>query len=175
MTALPKEMEISFGPYQLEKANARLLRGNCPVPLAPKALDVLHYLATRSGRLVTKEELLAALWPDVLVSDASIKVCVREIRKALNDGAKRPTYIETVHRRGYRFIAAVRESSPPRWNEDTLTRGVPIAVARSAAPFPAAHALSARNADMQPLAAAPTRRQCVFISVDARGTQIIVF
>src|SRR6476469_6472827 len=96
--------QILFGPYQLDRANARLLCGRVPVALTPKAFDVLHYLASRPDRLVTKEELLSAVWPDVVVSDASVKVCVREIRKALDDGPKTPRYIETVHRRGYRFI-----------------------------------------------------------------------
>src|SRR6476661_5991108 len=96
--------QILFGPYQLDRANARLLRGRAPIALTPKALDVLHYLASRPDRLVTKDELLSAVWPDVVVSDASVKVCVREIRKALDDGPKTPKYIETVHRRGYRFI-----------------------------------------------------------------------
>src|SRR4051794_19964254 len=95
---------ISFGPYHLDQANARLLRAGQPVAMTPKALHVLHHLASRPDRLVTKDELLSAVWPDVIVSDASVKVCVREIRKALDDGAKTPRYIETVHRRGYRFI-----------------------------------------------------------------------
>src|SRR6266404_4890640 len=108
MTTLLSVKEIAFGPYVLEAENARLLRAGRPVALTPKALAVLHYLATRPDRLVTKNELLSFVWEDVLVSDASIKVCVREIRKALNDGAKTPIYIETVHRRGYRFIAPIR-------------------------------------------------------------------
>src|SRR3954466_7128236 len=102
------EQEILFGPYRLDRSNARLLCGRAPVALTPKAFDVLHYLASRPDRLVTKDELLSAVWPDVIVSDASVKVCVREIRKALDDGAKAPTYVETAHRRGYRFIADVQ-------------------------------------------------------------------
>jgi len=99
--------EICFGPYQLDASNARVLRGGVPVALTPKAFDVLNHLASRPQRLVTKEELLSAIWPDVIVSDASIKVCIREIRKALDDSVKAPAYIETVHRRGYRFIAQI--------------------------------------------------------------------
>src|SRR4051812_48607560 len=94
---------IVFGPFHLDRANARLLRGGAPVPVTPKAFDVLHYLASRPEKLVTKNELLGAVWPDVVVSDSSIKVCVREIRNALADDVKTPRYIETVHRRGYRF------------------------------------------------------------------------
>src|SRR5215217_1770243 len=107
MTTTAVAREIAFGPYRLDAQNARLLRAGRPVALTPKAFDVLHHLASRPQRLVTKDELLTAVWPDVIVSDASIKVCVREIRKALDDGVKTPTYIETVHRRGYRFIAKV--------------------------------------------------------------------
>src|SRR5256885_953985 len=104
--------EICFGPYELDASNARVLRGGVPVALTPKAFDVLHHLAARPQRLVTKDELLSAVWPDVIVSDASIKVCVREIRKALDDDARTPNYIETVHRRGYRFIAATSDKEP---------------------------------------------------------------
>ena len=99
---------IAFGPFRLDPDDARLVDGaGKPVALTPKALDVLHYLASRPDRLVTKDELLSAVWPDVIVGDASIKVCVREIRQALRDDVKTPQYIETVHRRGYRFIAKV--------------------------------------------------------------------
>src|SRR3954471_2482537 len=98
------EARIVFGKFTLDRANARLSCDGESVGITPKALDVLHYLASRPDRLVTKQELLSAVWPDVVVGDASIKVCVREIRKALDDGPKTPRYIETVHRRGYRFI-----------------------------------------------------------------------
>src|SRR5688572_21882192 len=104
---------VAFGSFQLDPSDARLLRDGRPVPLTPKAFDVLHFLVQRPDQLVTKDELLSAVWPDVIVSDASIKVCVREIRKALDDGAKTPTYIETAHRRGYRFIAPVADAEKP--------------------------------------------------------------
>jgi pimeloyl-ACP methyl ester carboxylesterase/DNA-binding winged helix-turn-helix (wHTH) protein len=84
------------------------LQGTCgPVPLTPKALAVLQYLAQKAGKLVTKQELLDALWPDVFVADGALKVCIREIRSALEDDARAPRFIETAHRRGYRFIAPV--------------------------------------------------------------------
>jgi len=114
------ESEIAFGPFRLERGNARLTHEGRAVALTPKAFDVLEYLATRPDRLVTKAELLSALWPDVIVGDASVKVCVREIRKALDDGVKSPRYIETVHRRGYRFIAALggRPAAPAAGRAD---------------------------------------------------------
>src|SRR3954471_10425590 len=99
--------EVDCGPFRLDAPNSRLLRDGKPVALTPKAFDVLRYLTSQPDRLVTKSELLSAVWPDVLVTDASVKVCVGEIRKALRDSTKVPKYIETVHRRGYRFIAPV--------------------------------------------------------------------
>ena len=81
------------------------------MPLTPKAYGVLLHLALHAGRLVTKQELFDAAWADVFVGDAALKVCIREIRKALEDDAQKPQYIETAHRRGYRFIAAVTEAA----------------------------------------------------------------
>ena len=67
-----RDQPILFGPFCLDRAAARLLRDGRPVALTPKAYDLLHLLASKPGRLVTKEELLAAIWPDAFVSDASI-------------------------------------------------------------------------------------------------------
>ena len=77
------------------------------MPLAPKAFTVLQHLVTHSGQLITKDELLELAWADVHVGDGALKVCVREIRRALQDDPRTPAYIETAHRRGYRFIAPV--------------------------------------------------------------------
>ncbi|HEV8378037.1 MAG TPA: BREX system ATP-binding domain-containing protein, partial [Tepidisphaeraceae bacterium] len=109
----PSTDEVDFGPYRLDAPNSRLLRDGRPVALTPKAFDVLRYLTSQPDRLVSKKELLSAVWPDVFVSDASVKVCVREIRKALRDSTKSPKYIQTIHRRGYRFIAPVAAAGPP--------------------------------------------------------------
>src|SRR5436190_13567595 len=96
--------EIVFGPFRLDRRNARFMRDGQSIALTPKAFDVLAYLAGRANQLVTKKELLAAIWPDVVVSDASVKVCILEIRKALGEKSATAKYIQTVHRRGYRFI-----------------------------------------------------------------------
>ncbi len=101
---------VRFGPFRLDAANAHLWRGSDKIPLKPKTFSVLCYLVERAGQLVTKEELLKTLWPNVRVGDAVLKVCIREIRKALEDQAKAPQFIETVHRRGYRFIGEVVSS-----------------------------------------------------------------
>jgi DNA-binding winged helix-turn-helix (wHTH) protein/predicted ATPase len=109
----PLGERLTFGPFVLEYANARLLRDGRDIPLSPKAFDVLAYLAGRPDQLVSKNQLLASVWPDVVVSDASVKVCVREIRKALADDADSPRFVATVHRRGYRFVAPVN-AAPER-------------------------------------------------------------
>ncbi len=99
---------VSFEPFRLDVPNQQLWRGAHALKLKPKALAVLHYLVAHAGQLVTKDALWQALWPDVTVSDDVLTACVRDIRKALSDDAKRPRLIETVHRRGYRFIGAVQ-------------------------------------------------------------------
>ena len=98
---------IRFDAFQLDPPNARLLRGNRAIALQPKAFDVLAYLVENAGQLVTQDELIDAVWPDTIVGDSSLKSCIRQIRQALGDPARQPRFIETVHRRGYRFIASI--------------------------------------------------------------------
>lgn len=98
---------IIFDPFRLDTINERLWRGAQAISLTPKAFAVLHNLLKHPGRLVTKEELLDAVWPETCVTDAVLKVCIREIRKALGDDPQAPRFIETVHRRGYRFIGKI--------------------------------------------------------------------
>jgi DNA-binding winged helix-turn-helix (wHTH) protein/predicted ATPase len=104
------QQTVRFGPFRLDAANAHLWRETEKIPLKPKTFSVLCYLIERAGQLVTKEELFRTLWSDVRVGDAVLKVCIREIREALADHAKTPQFIETVHRRGYRFIGEVVSS-----------------------------------------------------------------
>jgi pimeloyl-ACP methyl ester carboxylesterase len=98
---------LRFGTFRLDRAQGRLWRASEVVPLTPKAFAVLDYLVGEAGRLVTKSELLDVCWPGVHVGDAALKVCIREIRRALDDDAHTPKFVETAHRRGYRFIAPV--------------------------------------------------------------------
>src|SRR5262245_20027040 len=106
-----------FGPFLLDEANQRLIRDQRAMALPPKSFAVLAHLLSRAGRLVTKEELLNAVWPGVHVGDAVLKTSIREIRKALADPARSPVFIETVHRRGYRFIASVTATTPGQPDE----------------------------------------------------------
>ena len=105
MTPAPDDAWVRFGPYQLHPIQG-LSRGTAEVRVTPKALAVLQVLARQAGRVVTKEELFRTVWPDAAVSDATLSSCILELRKALGDDARRPRYIETLHRRGFRFIAA---------------------------------------------------------------------
>src|SRR5262245_61721528 len=103
-----------FGPFRLDQANAGLWRAEQPVTLRPKTFEVLVYLVTHAGQLVTKEALLDAVWPETMVSEGVLKTSMNELRKALGEAAKAPQWIATVHRRGYRFVAPVTrvEGSP---------------------------------------------------------------
>ncbi len=83
------------------------------VSLRPKSLAVLRYLAEHPGRLIARKELLNAVWLDTHVSTAALKVCIREIRRALGDNPTTPQFIETRPRQGYRFIAPITATAPP--------------------------------------------------------------
>ena len=103
---------LFFPPFRLDPVNAQLWRDDEEISLRRKTFDVLLYLVDHPGQLVTKQALLDAVWPEVTVSDSMPAVCVKELRKALGDEAKVPRFIETVHGRGYRFVATVTGAAP---------------------------------------------------------------
>jgi DNA-binding winged helix-turn-helix (wHTH) protein/Flp pilus assembly protein TadD len=96
-----------FGPFVVERSAYRVLRDGQPMPLSPKLVDVLLYFVSRPTVLVTKEELFDAIWPDVSVTENALTQAISDLRQALGDDPSSPTYIQTVARRGYRFIAPV--------------------------------------------------------------------
>jgi adenylate cyclase len=104
------EHQVTFDHYRLDLANEQVWQGTQLLPLTSKAFAVLRYLVEHAGQLVTKAELFDALWPGTAVSDGALTFCIVELRKALSDDAKAPRFIETVHRRGYRFIEKVVSS-----------------------------------------------------------------
>lgn len=112
-SAATRPRRSRFGPYVLDRVDHRLWKGEDPVPLPPKAFDLLSHLVANAGVLATKDELLDALWPETYVSDAVLKVTVGELRRALGDRAQAPAWIQTVHRKGYRFIGRVESDPPP--------------------------------------------------------------
>src|SRR6266446_1250297 len=98
-----------FGEFTLDTDQRILLREGKPLSLAPKVFDTLLILVESSGRIVGKEELMNRLWPDTFVEEANLTFNIQQLRKALGDNARNPIYIETIARRGYRFIANVEE------------------------------------------------------------------
>ncbi|MGB2713882.1 MAG: winged helix-turn-helix domain-containing protein [Vicinamibacterales bacterium] len=96
-----------FGSFRLEPTEHLLLRAGQPVSLTPKAFDLLVYLVEHAGRLVTKQELMSALWPNSFVEEANLTFTVSALRKALGDGQDGEQFIQTVPTRGYRFVAPV--------------------------------------------------------------------
>ncbi|HEU5161785.1 MAG TPA: transcriptional regulator, partial [Thermoanaerobaculia bacterium] len=107
MTTPARHGAYDFGPFRLDARGHRLLRDTGTLPLKPKAFDMLLLFVENPGRVVTKEEILGALWPDTIVEEASLSQNVYEIRKALGDSERPHRYLENVPKRGYRFIAAV--------------------------------------------------------------------
>ena len=94
-----------FKTFRLDTANHLLWWNGDRVPLAPKAFDVLAYLVEHAGRVVTQDEILDALWPETYVNPEVLRKYILEIRKTLGDRPDKPEFIETLPKRGYRFIA----------------------------------------------------------------------
>src|SRR5437660_2955863 len=101
-------IRYEFGEFRLDAAQRVIFRAGRAVPLAPKVLETLLALVERSGTLVTKDELMARLWPDTFVEEANLTQNVFQLRKVLGEGQDKTNYIETVPRRGYRFMGEVK-------------------------------------------------------------------
>ncbi len=100
-----------FGPFRYDTEQRLLFRDEGMVPLVPKAIDTLHVLLERRGRVVEKAELMKLVWPDTVVEDVGLARNISLLRKALGDEGAESSYVETIPRRGYRFVAA--EAFPP--------------------------------------------------------------
>src|SRR3954471_18683154 len=122
------EKLITFDPFCLDLANEQLWRGSQAINLRPKAFAVLEHLVSRPGELVTKERLLGAVWRETFVGDAVLKVTIRQIREALGDDPKSPRFIETAHRRGYRFIGQIAEGGPVLATEQPAGSAPPLSL-----------------------------------------------
>jgi TolB-like protein/DNA-binding winged helix-turn-helix (wHTH) protein/Tfp pilus assembly protein PilF len=108
---------FEFGPYRLDPAAGVLTRDGALVVLNPKAVDTLAVLIRHHGNVVSKEELMKAVWPHAFVEEANLNVQISVLRKALEDSPEHPAFVETIPRRGYRFCAAVQEvyEEPAEW------------------------------------------------------------
>lgn len=119
-----------FGPFRLFPHRQLLLQGDRRIHLGARAFELLHLMVKRSGEIISKDDLVAAAWPNVFVHDSNLKVNMWSLRRSLGDTQKQPTYIATVAGRGYRFVSAVQfataslvdESAPL---EATERRGLP--------------------------------------------------
>ena len=109
-------LHVRFGEFELDEANALLLRGGSSIALSPTPFGLLCALARRPGTLLTKHALLDEVWGHQFVSDSVLKGAISDVRAALGDDPQHPRFIETVPRRGYRFIAVRRRplTAPPR-------------------------------------------------------------
>src|SRR5579864_837819 len=105
----PVKLLYEFGPFQLDPPERLLLCDGQPVPMTPKAFDLLVFLVERRGHLVEKDQLLKGVWRGSFVEEGNLSVTVSFLRKALNDDRGLHKYIETVSKRGYRFVADVRQ------------------------------------------------------------------
>jgi Tol biopolymer transport system component/DNA-binding winged helix-turn-helix (wHTH) protein len=111
---------LVFGEYRFDPANGILSRGGEELPLPPRAVAVLSRLLRDPGTVVSKQELLDSVWDGAYVTETSLSEAVGLLRQALRDPAHEPSYIQTVHRRGYRFIAEVREENGRAPRETTF-------------------------------------------------------
>ena len=98
---------VSFGPFAFDTHTRLLRRGGQEVALPPRVLGVLELLLQRAGDVVSRQELIDTVWKDAFVTDTSLAEAVSVLRQALADDPQSPTYIQTLHRRGYRFVAPV--------------------------------------------------------------------
>jgi DNA-binding winged helix-turn-helix (wHTH) protein/TolB-like protein/Tfp pilus assembly protein PilF len=131
-----KPHSYEFGEFRLEPSTRRLLRGGQPVALTPKVFDTLVYLVEHRGAVLTKDDLLSALWPDVIVEENNLGQNISKLRSVLGEARGENRYIATVPGHGYRFVAAVREvagdgadrraSAPPVLAASPQNVGFPI-------------------------------------------------
>ena len=118
---------FEFDDFLLNTREKVLLRGGKPVPITPKAFQLLVELVKNHGHLLAKDELMKAVWADSFVEDGNLAFTIRLLRKALDDTAQNPRFIETVAKRGYRFIGDVsrieqKEKSAPEYSDKSISR-----------------------------------------------------
>src|SRR5215471_16838216 len=100
--------DFVFGGFRLDANRKQVWRGTGLIPLRPKLFATLHYLVEHSGRLITREELLRAVWSRTHVDETLLRGTMRDLRASLGDDAGSPVFIETVPHQGYRFLGEVR-------------------------------------------------------------------
>ena len=125
---------LRFGTFELDEEAGQLRRDGAPVRLSPQPFRLLVLLVSRAGELVTREEIRQQLWgTDTYVDfDQGVNFCIKQVRTVLHDDAERPLYVETVPRRGYRFIAPIeRPAAAPAHQTRAIERDGQQAAARA--------------------------------------------
>jgi DNA-binding winged helix-turn-helix (wHTH) protein/Tol biopolymer transport system component len=102
-----------FGPFRFDTVNRLLLRESNEIALPPRVLTLLECLLDRPGHVISRQELIELVWRDSFVTDTSLAEAISALRQALGDDPQRPAYLQTMHRRGYRFVAEVLPEPPP--------------------------------------------------------------
>lgn len=165
---------MSFGQFRLDLKNECLWQGARAISLRPKAFAVLKMLVEHHGQLVNKQHLLDSVWPGTFVGDAVLKDNIRQLREALHDKAGSPRFIETAHRRGYRFIGKFAE--PAQSNNPDAAAGGPVSQSLSSMAAPTfagtAAGVLGREAELAKMQCRLERamageRQTVFITGEA--------
>ena len=166
---------LVFGPFQLDRRDERLWRGPEVIPLPPKTFAVLCCLVTQAGQLVTKDTLLEAVWPETVVSEAVVTVAIRALRRVLGDRAHTPRFIETVHGRGYRFVAPVSPLVAPGGpGKEEAPRRVPSSTFRRPPHFVGRDAALAQLAQWWTMARQGTRQVAVIAGEAGIGKTALV-
>jgi pimeloyl-ACP methyl ester carboxylesterase/DNA-binding winged helix-turn-helix (wHTH) protein len=125
MTAGPVEHAVRFGAFSFDVGTGRLWSGSREIHVTPRSADVLAQLVAHAGEPVSKATLFAAVWRGIAVSDDALTSCISELRRALGDDARNPRFIETRHRRGYRFVASLSRHLPAPALAGVDSRGHP--------------------------------------------------
>lgn len=145
MSQLAKQV-YEFGPFRVDPLKRRLLRGGDVVPLTPKAFDILLALLARQGEVLSKEELMQAIWPDVAVEENNLTRNISSLRKALGEEPDKHQYVVTIPGRGYSFVAEVKESAKDGTDRTTADEVGVAAEARQAEVVSTDEASAAQNA-----------------------------
>jgi DNA-binding winged helix-turn-helix (wHTH) protein len=106
-------LRVTFGTFTLDASARQLLCGSRRIPISPKAFDLLALLVGQRPAAVSKAEIHQRLWPNVFVSDGNLTVLMTELRNALGDDARHPSFVRTLHRFGYAFVAPAVDTSVP--------------------------------------------------------------
>lgn len=172
---------LQFGRVILVPGERVLLKNGEPVALTPKAFDLLAFLAANPGRLLTKREIFEAVWPDTVVEESNLAYHIFAIRKALEDGSATERYIETIPKRGYRFIAPFAQPGHGRVDAtddeqaSSVSRGEEYSrTAVRAGSHDSAAAASTRQHFQEPLWGRPAEPMMFSISPDSRHLMVAI-